>query len=87
MGGFGGGGFSMAASQSLRNNRSLRRGRGSYFKKRNSEAQRYLVPKASNNSYLLKREMELKSNQKLWKVWIITGLLAMILTWWLVQFY
>lgn len=85
MAGFGGGGFSTAASQSLKNNRSLRRERGTYFKKRNRETQHYVVPKVNKNSRLSKRAMENRYHQKLWKTWIIIGAAVMIFTWWLVQ--
>lgn len=85
MAGFGGGGFSTAASQSLKNNRSLRRERGAYFKERNREMQRYVIPKAKKNSYLSKQEMEHRSEQKLWKAWVIIGFLTLAFTWWLVQ--
>ncbi|MEN0047344.1 MAG: hypothetical protein AAF806_09825 [Bacteroidota bacterium] len=83
MAGFGG--FSAAAAQSLKNNRSMRRERGAYFKERNKETQRYVVPKASYNSHLSKQEMENRYHQKLWKTWVIIGAAVMIFTWWLVQ--
>ncbi|MEL6717269.1 MAG: hypothetical protein AAFO82_01585 [Bacteroidota bacterium] len=77
-----GAGFQQAASSSLRNNRSLRKSRGSYFKNRNAKAHRYVArkqpTKTRNSSPILVMKEKKFSQKSLLKVLLITSIVSMI---------
>lgn len=80
------GGSTAGASQSLKNNRSMMRERGAYFKNRNRNAHRYVIPKKHQNSLASKQDMKQSYDWKLWKVWIAVGFATILTTWYLLQF-
>ncbi|MEM9887079.1 MAG: hypothetical protein AAF849_14385 [Bacteroidota bacterium] len=84
MAGFGSG-FSMAASQSLKNNRSLKRERGTYFKNRSRQAHRYIIPKSDDKLLVEKSALKYRYHRKLWKTYAVVGILTMMLTWMMLQ--
>ncbi|MEM8524916.1 MAG: hypothetical protein AAGG68_09745 [Bacteroidota bacterium] len=77
-----GAGFQQAASSSLRNNRNLRRGSGSYFNNRNAKTHRYVVRKQTTSAKKLSPISVVKekrfSQKNVFKVLLIASIISMI---------